>query len=368
MTHQPSLKVLNCLQDRQSEVSLPLHAQLKRVLRIAINDHFEDGQRFWPENTLINHLGLSPYTVRRALGDLALEGILERQVAKGTFVRKSRIESSYIGALVAQQNSEFFSECMEHLSYSCRERNYRILTYHTHSGESAKEVLSQINAIPALNRFVLLGNPVAVTSDLWKTLNGRGKKVVCVDTPPGDNKANFVGIDNGRGIQLAMQLLQELGHERIIFLANEPGEHPSVIAREQAFLGFAESAGMHHIDVVSCQTRPWEDAGKAVLRVMPQVWKQRPTAIMAASDVGAWNAIAWLNKEGISIPQQVSVVGFDNRGPSQFTHPTLTSVAQPYSQIAHHVLELIDNDTDEPQQILLEPELVQRGSTGPVPR
>lgn len=346
----------------------PLHAHLKRVLRAAIDDHFENGQRFWPENVLIDRLGMSQNTVRRALGDLAQEGILERRVAKGSFVRKIvDPTTTAVGVLVAQHNSETLSACIEELSGVCRGLGYWFQVYPTHRGENVQEVLRHLEAGPMLKRFVLLGNPAPATCELWDALTSRGCRVVCINTPAEGKPANYVGMNDEHSTRMAIEFLQGLGHQRIIYVSNEPSNHPCVIAREQSFQKYATDLNVPEATVISCHTRPWEDSGKAILRVMPQVMEKNPTALITASDVGAWAAMSWMSSHDIRIPQDISVLSFDNSYTSQFTAPPLTTMTQAHPAIARWAVELLDATLDLPQQILLEPELVQRRSTGPAP-
>ncbi|RYX80591.1 GntR family transcriptional regulator [bacterium] len=369
MTGQPSLDILEQIVQAESTHSGPLHAQLKRALRVAIDDHFENGQRFWPETELISRLGMSQNTVRRALGDLAQEGVLERQVAKGSFVRKVVTPiTTTVGALVPQHDSEVLNYWIEELSGTCRERGYRFQVYPTHRGEDVQEILQHLDTESTCKRFILLGNPLEATCELWDGLTARGCRTVCISTPAQGRPANYVGMDDVAATRLSLEFLRDLGHQRITYISNEPSAHPSVIAREAAFRQATKDFGLTQTQVVSCGTRHWEDAGKAVLRVMQQVWEQRPTALLTTSDVGAWCAMNWLSENGISVPQDISVLSFDNSYTSQFTSPPLTCISQSRAGLAHWVIELLDSPSQQSQQILQKPEIIQRRSVGPAPR
>src|SRR4051812_27156842 len=85
---EPSLDLINRTVGVDTRLDAPLHAQVRRVLRLAIEQHFDDGQRFSTESAIIAQLGVPKGTVRRALSDLTRDGLLQRQVANGSFVRK----------------------------------------------------------------------------------------------------------------------------------------------------------------------------------------------------------------------------------------------------------------------------------------
>jgi DNA-binding LacI/PurR family transcriptional regulator len=344
----------------------PLHAQLRRALRVAIDEHFEDGQQFWSENVLIEHFGVSQITVRRALLDLTQEGALERRRAKGSYVRKtSEGGTLQIGCFVPRYDSEFINELLEHLSSVCRERKLPFRIHHTHRGENLNDIRRYLDAGTSQERFIILGTLPDAAQQLWDALDDSGYRCVCIDTPAIGRPAHFVGIDNETGIRLALEHLRELGHRRVIFLGNEPDVQPNIVAREQAFLELTADWGWSKSRIISAVTQPWENSYEAALRMMPQVWESRPTAIMTASDRGAWAVLGWLAENGIRVPQEVSVVGFDNAPHSEITYPSLTTIAHPKAAMVRWAVEILTTSVTKPQEIRLEPELIQRRSTGP---
>jgi DNA-binding LacI/PurR family transcriptional regulator len=102
---------------------------------------------------------------------------------------------------------------------------------------------------------------------------------------------------------------------------------------------------------------------------MPEIMamKPRPTAIFAMSDPGAWVAIKWCAENDIKVPDQISVLGFSNDRPSQFTYPALTTIAHPVAKIAQCAIQLLSKPGPQRVTRMLTPELVLRESTGPAP-
>src|SRR5437016_1403214 len=95
----PDISLLsNALLLNQSS-ELPLHARVRRALKSVIDDCFEDGQKFFTEPQLIEYLKVSQATVRRALQDLANEGLLDRRVARGSFVIKRNCRETAVDTL-----------------------------------------------------------------------------------------------------------------------------------------------------------------------------------------------------------------------------------------------------------------------------
>jgi LacI family transcriptional regulator len=92
------------------------------------------------------------------------------------------------------------------------------------------------------------------------------------------------------------------------------------------------------------------------------------TALFAYNDISALGAIRAFQEEGLSVPHDVSVVGFDDIQGAAYNTPSLTTVRQPLTRMgmlaAQTLLERIENHQDEPREIAVQPELVVRESTG----
>ncbi|RZL33135.1 MAG: hypothetical protein EOP35_18590 [Rubrivivax sp.] len=98
---------------------------------------------------------------------------------------------------------------------------------------------------------------------------------------------------------------------------------------------------------------------------------QRPTAIFAASDEMAFGAIDAIHGKGLRVPEDISVIGFDDLTTASHIHPPLTTMRQPLSDISacavSELMELIGGRKPEARKISLPLELILRKSTGPVP-
>ncbi len=366
MKTPPSLEILDGTYLQGPGRDMALHARVRRVLKAAIDDHFDDGQQFWTENALIERLGVSQVTVRRALLDLASEGLLERRVAKGSVVRKPEPSTFDIGCFVPQYNSDFMNEMLETLARTCRDQNRRFNVYHTFQGEKPEELWRQVEKIPRQERLLLMANPRETSQALESALRDRGHVTVIIEKPWESSAGLSVGVDNGQLVRLGVEHLRSLGHRQIVLLANEPREHLSAVQRETAFLDAARELDLPGARVFDCGTHFGEDGHDTAWRVMPQVWESRPTAIMAVSDSGAAAALQWLAEHHIAVPGRVSVLGFNNERLSRFTHPPLSSLALPFDALVRTAVELLIEASTTPRHIRLGADIVLRRSTGPV--
>jgi DNA-binding LacI/PurR family transcriptional regulator len=141
----------------------------------------------------------------------------------------------------------------------------------------------------------------------------------------------------------------------------------TVSSRVHAFDSITREKRLMDCRILHCSTINWENSNVAAYRKMKHVWDQpmRPTAVFTTSDHGALGVLKWCSENGIRVPQDLSVLGFDNDDIDEFTNPPLTTIAQPYEEIARKALLVLDHRTPEGHCELLPPSLVIRESTAP---
>lgn len=351
----------------------PLHAQVRDRLRKIVCTHFKDGDKFYSEPVLARQLGVSPGTVRRALADLAREGLLIRKVPQGTFVRRPEASArTAVGIFTPQYESSFLMAILAHLSAHCREANRPLHVYHTHRSQHTDDALSHLQRPPAEERVILLGETPAAARSLYGSLNRQGYRVVNVDTLLPDAGDAYVGVDNDAALRLAVGHLRDLGHRRLLLLVNEPSEAGNSLAQVRVFHVVTREYGLQATArTFDCGTQFWEDSAAAAARSIDR-WlslSPRPTAVVTVSAAGAWAILQGLRERGIQVPDDMSVLSldFDENRPSQFMNPPLTTVAQPVAELARRALEFLDASVVPPGYMyFVRPSLIVRSSTAPL--
>ncbi|HEY9247658.1 MAG TPA: LacI family DNA-binding transcriptional regulator [Rariglobus sp.] len=362
---------------RPSDEQLPLHAKVYRGLRQAIENHFEDGQRFYTEKELIEHLKVSQVTVRRAVYDLVRDGLLERHVAKGTFVLRRNPASAeladgtgraamQIAVHLPDWDSSFLSSVLRQILGACSSRQLQAKVFYSRQSGAILSQEGEALGKTRVSAAILISTPAELSAELCALYGGLHVPVVAVDTTVAGEAVHFVGTDNQAINKLGLDHLTRLGHERICLLLNEPEEHENVVQRTRYFEEECAKRKLKGWSVVHCGTKFWEDSYQKALDYMPKVMAQkpRPTAIFAFDDPGAWAALKWCSQNGIRVPEDVSVLGFANDKPSAFTHPGLTTIAHPIEEIAAAAVDLLSLPARIRQTRLLRPSLVVRESTG----
>lgn len=352
-------------------MDMPLHAQVRRALKALIDEHFEDGQKFWTEAALAEYINVSQITIRRALADLAREGVLERKVARGTIVRKHApvTEFSVVGVFAPDWMSPGLARVCDKFEELCHAKGRKLNLYYTHRGERAAHAFEMLVNPPEAERLVLYGNPPDITLEIGNALTARGYRFVTIDTIHPDQVAPYIATDETFAMNSALKHLMALGHRRIALLVNEPNTATSIVNRVIAFKSLTRSNGLTEAFVADCETQHWENSHEAAYNYMPRLWdsEPHPTAIIATSDVGAYAAIKWFTQRGICLPGQVSVMGFDEDLAGTYMTPTLTTVRSSASDHAALAIEVLEAPLDISARRSSHPEVIVRESTAPPP-
>ncbi|MER7791986.1 LacI family DNA-binding transcriptional regulator [Streptomyces sp. NPDC097640] len=187
------------------------------------------------------------------------------------------------------------------------------------------------------------------------------------DAPPG---MNTVGATQWRGGWLAARHLTGLGHRRIALISG-PLELTCSRARFGGYLAALRDAGVRPdrdlIRAVSFQTEPARRAAHALL----DGW-DAPTAFVTGNDLQGLGVIEACVERGLRVPEDVSVVGYDDIDAAVSAAPALTTVRQPFEEMAAESIRVLDAVTDDPGpapiRLDMSVDLVVRRSTGPVRR
>jgi LacI family transcriptional regulator len=181
-----------------------------------------------------------------------------------------------------------------------------------------------------------------------------------------------VVLDHRRAVHLALTHLKSLGHKRIAFMRGQPFSTDSA-TRWNSICEVAKELQIQIRPELVMQLEEeigTPQVGYPVMKAF--LARKHPfTALFAYNDISAIGAMRALADEGISVPNDVSVVGFDDIDAAAFQTPSLTTVRQPLHRMGEIAAQLLlqrlnSTDQDYPHEIAVEPELVVRESTAPV--
>ncbi|GAB2785174.1 LacI family DNA-binding transcriptional regulator [Amycolatopsis magusensis] len=195
----------------------------------------------------------------------------------------------------------------------------------------------------------------------------RGLPTVLLNAAVGELGMPQVSCDDAMAVEQAIGHLLSLGHERIGLLLG-PADHVPSRRKHEAFDACLSAAGLNaDPEAIAHGMFSLEGGHAGAARLL----KRGVTAILCASDPLALGAIRAARRHGLSVPEDISVVGYDDSALMQCVDPPLTTIRQPIESMGRAVVELlvkkINGGQVPAEELLFAPELVVRSSTGRVP-
>jgi DNA-binding LacI/PurR family transcriptional regulator len=183
-----------------------------------------------------------------------------------------------------------------------------------------------------------------------------------------EKQINAVGVDVEQSVLLALQHLAQLGHREIGILNGHRGSEDGA-SRYDAFRKGMDRLGLF-LDPAWVREAVWED--QCAYREMNAIlnMKRQPTAVFCANDHMAIGAIRAIRERGLRVPEDVSIVGYDDLEAGRYFSVPITTIRPPLHQVGKQSVNLLmENIRDperQPKQIRFPSELLVRASTGPV--
>lgn len=301
---------------------------------------------------------VSPSTLSRVQSTIKDLGFVPNGVAR-------QLRSGYsrtLGLVVPDVGNPFFTEVARGVEDAARKRDYAVFL--CNSDESLEKEDRYINVLIEQHVRGVLITPADIKADRIDALRARGICVTLLDRElKGENQCS-VSVDDVHGGQIAVEYLASLGHKRIAWVRG-PEKIPQVADRGEGVAKAAKLVNVEidHIEVPLMNTANGEEAVNYLLAL-----KSLPTAVFCANDLLALGVMRGLLNNGIQIPDQVAVLGYDDIQFAPSAVVPLSSISQPAYQIGVTAADLIlsecESDGDHVhQQIKFQPRLIERASS-----
>jgi LacI family transcriptional regulator len=272
-------------------------------------------------------------------------------------------QSRTLGLIVPDVANPFFTEVARGVEDAASKRDYAVFL--CNSDESASKEDRYINVLIQQQVRGVLITPADMKSDRLEAMRERGIAVTLLDREIKGRKQCSVSVDDVHGGQIAIEYLAGLGHKNIAWVCG-PESIPQVADRGAGVTKAAKVAGakIETIRVPLMNAAKGEEAAKKILEL-----DVMPTAIFCANDLLALGVMRALLASKVRIPEQVSILGYDNIEFAPSAAVPLSSIAQPSYQMGVTAADLLlneceDGENHEHQQIRFQPQLVERASTG----
>jgi DNA-binding LacI/PurR family transcriptional regulator len=267
-----------------------------------------------------------------------------------------------IGVVLSDLHNPFFAEVVDGIEEEAGASHYQaLLTTVSRSPEreaAALETFLQLRT----DGLILAGAElptqeiVAVAATSPVVLVTRSTRSPLLDSVTNDDRA---------GARLAVEHLVALGHRAIAHI--DGGRGAGAAARRSSYLSTMRSHGLSEEATVVAGTFTEEGGANGVERLLAR--GKPPTAIFAANDLVAVGALHALGERALRVPEDVSLVGYDNSSLAALGHIDLTTIDQPRRQLGatavRLLLERLDGGRREARHLMVSPHLVIRGTTSP---
>lgn len=269
------------------------------------------------------------------------------------------------GLIVSDMTNPFFPEIVQSFEDIAVEHGYEILLTSTvhdpkrMEGSVRRMIERRVEGVAILT--------FGMEESLLEGLRFRKVPLVFIDVGPPLPHVCNIRIDYQRGIRQAVQHLAALRHERIAFIAG-PLHLPSAVTRKAAFESSLREIGMRVDPELILQGDHTMEGG---MRAYDELAKKsaRPTAIMCSNDMTAIGVIREAYERGVSVPQELSVVGFDDIRLSRFFIPPITTIQMSQVEIARLAFKALVTEVEREApsakgtEYVLNTDLVLRKST-----
>lgn len=349
------------------------HQRIREIiLDKIISREFAPGAKIPSERALCEIFSVSRTTIRRAIDDLVTEGVLLRIPAKGTYVGESSLTTNrntgniafircYRRSPLASINDDiFYPRILTGIETTISENGYHCLVQSINENDYSDQMISQLaQKVDGIICCELRNQR------FLERLRATQLPLVLVSPSVMLSTVDIVEIDNKQGAIEAVNHLIHLEHKHIAFIGGSPNSRPSK-EREAGYIEALREDGLpvlaDHIISLGWQQADGYTAMAELLKAYPS-----PTAVFTASDLLALGAYDAAHTAGVKIPEDISIMGFDDIDMAAQAKPALSTVLVRKLEMgqlaAQLILEQLSGKRDYPIKVVVPTSLVQRDST-----
>ncbi len=287
------------------------------------------------------------------------------QLARGLRLKKTQT----LGLLAPDISNPFFAYITRRIQNIAAEHNYSIVICNTNEDQDIEIEQTQLLLSKGIDGFIIM--PVGLSFKHLQNIKKEGVPVVLIDRCFEELPFHSVVIDNYEGAYSAVEHLIEYGHERIAMIQGLPHTYTNNGRVE----GYLDALHRHKIksskNYIVGSDFGKENGYRSAQKLLSL--KKPPTAIFLSSDLIALGALEAIYERDLKIPNDLSLVAFDDIDFAPFLVSPLTVVSQPKDQLGEIAVNLLiqqikNPNTGKPVTEILKPHLVVRGSVKKIPR
>ena len=259
-------------------------------------------------------------------------------------------------------NDPYFPRLTQGIAQACNDHDYTLALFMMQCEADEQKFYPRISRKGLLDGIVIQVGQIG--DGLITRLLASDVPTVVAGRPLHHPNASYVDVDNITGAHTAVMHLLQLGHKRIGMIT---GEMRTTAALDR-YTGYCKTLQEHDlpVDETLISEGYFTEIGgyEAMQRLLPH----KPDAVFIAADAMSLGALKAIYEAGLTVPQDIALVSFDDLPPATIARPQLTTVHQPVNAFGvtavEMLLDILKNGNEPPRQIILNTELVIRGSCG----
>lgn len=349
-------------------LSLRVNGQLKHITQVTIYDIAQEAN---VSVATVSRVLNNTAPVKRATREKITELIRKYQFQPNALARSLlKKETGTIGVIVPDITNPFFPEVFSGIEQEARDKGYTFLLCDTLGKFDRETEYMNILREKQVDGILFMGGRINLSTcpqylmDEVVDTASRIPLVLINGNLPGSH-LHRVYIDEVKGAELATKHLIEQGHREIAFI----GGHGGMMTTLQKVKAFRSVMRAYGLDVPKEWVLHDDYSMSAGQRLMNKLLEgaRRPTAIFCVNDFTAVGAVKTAVRAGLRIPDDLSIIGFDDIPLATAIHPELTTISQKMETLGHTAVQVIHKLIAKEKvrkNTVIEPELIMRESVG----
>ncbi len=315
-------------------------------------------------NRTWSNVPISKETIRKVRAAAKKLGYHSNFLARCLRTQKSQT----VGLVVADIRDPYFTEIIAGIEKAATELGYLYLLSSAEDNPRREKMYLDIFRLKRVDGIIIAGAPGNLDDSAIQELYDAKVPIVLVGRSFPNPQVAAVTVDNRIGSELAMKHLLELGHERIAHISVGAGK-PDGRCRLEAYCRMIKNAGLAYDSSLVIESGAKPEDGYLGMKKLLKL-KKPATAVFCYNDRLAMGVLKACREVKLSVPEDISVVGFDDLDLCEYTVPPLTTIRLPRFDMGYLAMKTfvaVSRNGEPAGPQVLKPELIVRSSTGPKP-
>ncbi len=353
---------------------LPKYIRVKKLIEKSVEEEMiNSGDKMSSESELTKKYSVSRHTVRKALDLLEREGVIEKRQGIGTFYKGMSSRSGNIGFISISLYDYIFADILSGADNVLHQNGYQIILGNSQDNLERESIILEQFLEKDIDGLIIEPAKSAISQSnltLLQDLLEREIPIVTLDSKYSDERINSVIVDDEMGGMLATDYLIDMGHKNVAIIYKSM--HTPALGRLKGYkTAFKQRGLLLQGDLIKPyynsefeKTEEFQQEIRSIVRDLLEQTKP-PLAIFCFNDQIAVLVKEILNERGLGVPEDISLLGFDDSNMMNLNNISITSVSHPKKAAGQKAAEIILNHIDNNRRVVnkvFKPELIKRSS------